>query len=108
MKKILYLNLMIWFTLNVISCAHKIPDEPICIEINQIKGYCTHTISQESYYLLNKEWLNMKSNSLLIPISSWAEIKKFIIKICVEENQCTEDQKINIENKINEIEIKLH
>lgn len=39
----------------------------------------------------------MKSNSILMPIASWGEVKKFIIKICAEENQCTENQKILLE-----------
>ena len=49
----------------------------------------------------------MKSNSLIMPIESWGEIKKFILKICADENQCTENEKIIMEQKLHEIEIRL-
>lgn len=108
MKKNLFLSLIISLSLSLSNCAHKIPDEPVCIEIMPVKGYCTYTLSPKSFYLLNQDWINMKSNSLLMPISSWGEIKKFIIKICAEENQCTENEKIRLEEKLVEIETRLH
>lgn len=107
MKKNLFLSLIISLSLSLSNCAHKIPDEPVCIEINPVKGYCTYTLSDKHYYLLNQDWVNMKSNSLIMPVSSWGEIKKFILKICADENQCTADEKIIMEQKLNEIDIKL-
>lgn len=107
MKKSLYLSLMILSGFVLSNCAHKIPDEPICLEINPVKGYCTYTLSDKHYYLINQEWVDMKSNSLIMPVSSWGEIKKFILKICADENQCTANEKIIMEQKLNEIDIKL-
>lgn len=108
MKKNLLVSLMILLEFVLSNCAHKIPDEPVCVEVNPVKGYCTYTLSDKHYYLLNQDWVNMKSNSLIMPISSWGEIKKFIIKICAEENQCTENEKIRLEEKLVEIETRLH
>lgn len=108
MKKNLLISLITSLGLMLSSCAHKIPNEPVCLEINQNKGYCTYTLSDKHYYLFDQDWINMKSNSLIMPIKSWAEIKKFILKICAEENQCTDNEKILVEQKLKEIEVRLH
>lgn len=79
------------------GCASKVPDVPICIEIEPTKGYCIKTISSEEYY-----WddINKKSNQtfweakpymLLLPVQSWIEIKTFIIAICKKSNKCEEN-----------------
>lgn len=107
MKKNLYLSLMISLGFVLSNCAHKIPDEPICLELEPMRGYCTYTLSDKHFYLLNEDWVKMKSNSLIMPIESWGEIKKFILKICADENQCTDNEKIIMEQKLHEIEIRL-
>ena len=98
-KTILFINLIILFGLNLSSCAHKIPDEPICIELNPAKGYCTYTISEKSATIEGETWVKLKSQSLLMPISSWKEIKEFILKICADYGKCEV-----AENKVQEIE----
>lgn len=99
MSKSLYIILIILFVLSLSSCAHKIPDEPICLELNGDKGYCTYTIRAESYYLLGQEWQNQKRDSLILPVKSWVEIKKFILNICKDYGKCVE-----AESKIQEID----
>jgi hypothetical protein len=72
-----------------------VPDIPVCIEVNSTKGYCVYTLKDENYFLSDKEWENNKSNSVLISLESWGEIKKFILKICEQNQSC-----INKHNKI--------
>lgn len=99
MKTILLINLTILFALSLSSCAHKLPDEPVCLELNPAKGYCTYTISDKSAFIENEEWVKLKSQSLLMPITSWKEIKEFILKICADYGKCEA-----AENKLKEID----
>lgn len=103
MKKSLQISLKILFALSLSSCAHKIPDEPICLELNPDKGFCTYTITDKSYYVENEKWDALKADSLVMPIQSWANIKKFILKICADYGQCQKAQA-----KIEEIENKFY
>jgi hypothetical protein len=90
------------------SCAHKLPDEPICIDVTETSGYCTKTISEEETFPEGQEWAEIKKYSLVLPLSSWAEIKKFILDICKDYGKCTESStKIKqIEDQIPEDQLK--
>lgn len=88
----------ILLSLSLISCQNEVPDIPVCIEVNTNKGYCVYTLREESYFLLDKEWENNKSNSVLMSLESWGELKKFILKICENNKSCI--------NKIKSIEEK--
>lgn len=103
MKKSLQISLKILFALSLSSCAHKIPDEPVCLELNPEKGFCTYTIQDKSFYLNGEAWIKLKNDSLIMPIQSWANIKKFILKICADYNKCE-----SAEKKIKEIEEKFY
>lgn len=81
------------------SCAHKLPDEPICIDVTETSGFCTKTISNEETFPEGDEWLKIKQYSLVLPIDSWAVIKKFILDVCKDYGKCVE-----AEGKIKQIE----
>jgi hypothetical protein len=78
------------------SCAH-VPDVPVCVEINQVKGFCTNTISDHDYVIdeqhpvaLNgekpKTWWQMRPFMVLVPTSSWKQFKEYIIEQCKRTN----------------------
>jgi hypothetical protein len=81
------------------SCAHKIPDEKVCIETSETSGFCTKTLSEEESTPEGQEWLDIKKYSLVMPLSSWTVIKKFILDICKDYGKCVE-----AEGKIKQIE----
>lgn len=85
------------------SCAHKLPDSPVCISVSERKGFCTYTISNKEYFLQDKEWHDLKNKSLVMPIDSWAEIKIFILQICKDYGKCEDAQE-----KLNQIDFRLY
>lgn len=79
------------------SCAH-VPDVPICVEINQTKGFCTNTISDKDYDIDEKHavafdgddkpmtWWERRPFMVLVPTSSWKALKQYIIQQCKRTN----------------------
>lgn len=73
------------------------PDAPICVEVNLTRARCVKIISGETFavdenHLLNgKDWWSQRPTMIQVPAQSWAEIKKFIIKICKKTNKCQEE-----------------
>lgn len=77
------------------SCASP-PDVPVCKEINPDKGWCSHTLTQGGFYVDEARpyafdpdqpaklwtWWEVRPVMIQVPPHSWAEIKKFIIKMC--------------------------
>jgi hypothetical protein len=91
-------NLKLLLILSLSSCA-SIPDVYICRARSNNTGFCTKTITSESvivddnHLLLNKTWLDLKLESVLVPVESWVELKTYIIKQCKKNNNC--DQNID-------------
>lgn len=94
------------------SCA-SVPDTFICVELSPVKGFCTKTISDEDLVIDEdhpvqlpgddkpKTWWARRPYMVLIPATSWAELKAYIIKQCKRTN-C--DQYIKSwDRKINEL-----
>lgn len=79
------------------NCAIKPPDVPLCTELTLGTAYCIYTISSKEYYwndqnkLNNETYWEARPKLLLLPASSWAEIKTFIITICKKSNQCIDN-----------------
>ncbi len=61
------------------------------------KGYCVKVISGEEFIvdetnkLNEKSWFDSRPSMIMLPPDSWAEIKKFIIKICKKTKRCQEE-----------------
>jgi hypothetical protein len=53
-----------------------------------------------------KTWWEMRPSVIQVPSQSWAEIKKFIIKICKKTNKC-EEEIASWDRSINTIDEKL-
>lgn len=74
----------------------------MCIELEMTRGWCTKTVSGVEFYIDEthpysftgekadlKTWWEMRPYMILIPWQTWAAIKKFIIDICKDSNQCS-------------------
>lgn len=79
------------------SCA-SVPDTFICVEINPVKGFCTKTVSDEDVIIDEqhpiqmpgddkpKTWWERRPYMILVPVSSWRELKAYVIKQCKRNN----------------------
>jgi hypothetical protein len=81
------LKILLAFTLS--SCGSiKQLDKPFCVEININKGFCTTPITGKDQFvddnnlLEGLSWWEMRPTMILIPPSTYAAIKSFILKQC--------------------------
>jgi hypothetical protein len=71
-------------------------DKPICTEISLEKGYCVNIISGDGFFvdeeklLDGKTWFESRIEMILVPVKTWAELKKYIIVNCKKNKQCQE------------------
>ncbi len=91
------LKLSLSFLLSLaVGCA-SVPDTPICRQRTVNSGFCTYTVSDKDFIIddthpyLGKTWIDMKIEAIYVPVESWGEIKKFIIKQCKKSNKCSKD-----------------
>ena len=94
----------------LVSCA-TVPDVAICVELNMSKGFCTNTVSDKDYEIDEKHpaqlpgddkpktWWERRPYMILLPASSWKELKAYIIKQC-KRTDCDQyikswDRKLN-------------
>lgn len=105
------LSIRLVFLLSFILCSGcaSVPDVPVCIDLDQERGYCINTISNKEFYVdqshlfENKNWQEVKATSLITPSSSWTAIKKYILKQCKNSNSC----KDKLEKKSSKLEIQM-
>lgn len=82
--------------LSLSGCA-SVPDVVVCRARTASSGFCTYTISNKDLIvddvnLLNgKTWIDLKIESVYVPVESWAEIKKYILKQCKKNNDCSDN-----------------
>jgi hypothetical protein len=71
-----------------------VPKVPICAEIRPDKAYCINTITSQEFVwddqnlFEDKTYWDARPTLLLLPASSWVEIKKFIIEVCKKTKKC--------------------
>jgi hypothetical protein len=69
-------------------------DKPVCVRISAEKGYCTTIISGQDIIvddqnkLNGKTWFEMSPEMILVPIDTWAAIKKYLILNCRRYKKC--------------------
>lgn len=96
------------------SCAVAPPDVPLCAELGPTKGICINTISSKEKIIdeQNKHndqtWWQMRPYMILMPIDSWVEIKRFIIKVCKSSGKCKNTTITNWERSIGKIDQKIY
>lgn len=92
----------------------KTPDVPVCREHDIDKGRCTHIVSGKKFLIneekkfkdadgVEKTWFELRPYFILVPISSWAEIKAFFIRVCNKFKNC-EQEGTNPEETIKNID----
>lgn len=75
-------------SLSLLGCASNPPNEPVCKELSLTEGVCTKMLSGETFIvdeankLDGKTWWELRPYMLHVPATTWAEIKKFIVKMC--------------------------
>ncbi len=96
-KKLSSIIFVFSLSLTLLSCA-KVPDVPVCISLDDERGFCTYTISDKEFYVDNedhlfegKTWEQVKISSLIMPASSWAKIKAYILSQCKKHKDCKDD-----------------
>ena len=78
------------------SCATPPPDVPLLTRLNASQCFFVYTISDKQGIVDDEHLLNGKTcidylqDDLIIPVDSWVEIKKFILKICKSTKACGE------------------
>lgn len=68
----------------------------MCTELDATLGYCVYTISDKDFFIDNdqqtyegKTWSETKTTALIVPASSWAAMKSYILKQCKKHpNDC--------------------
>jgi len=85
------------------SCAN-IPNVPACIQLDIDKGYCIYTVENTEFYVndnnnnpLGEPWFNARTKMIMLPSSSWATIKAFIIKKCRANKDCGANWEKNLD-----------
>lgn len=101
MKKLTWMLSISLLLLNL-SCGTMPPDSLMCVEMNPIRGECVRIISGEKVTIdeahpfthegKTETWWQMRPKNLIFPSFSWAEQKKFMIKICKKnKNMCDKE-----------------
>jgi hypothetical protein len=79
------------------ACATRLPDVPICVEVTMSRASCTKVISGESFEINDeklfekKSYWDLKPTMLLLPASSWRQIKTYIITSCKRYGNCNDE-----------------
>lgn len=88
--------LFIFLTLT--ACATKPPDITACVEMSISRGECVRVVSgqrirvDEDHKLNGKTWWEMRPTNIILPLESWIDLKKFIIKTCKNnKNMCDKE-----------------
>lgn len=97
MKKIIWISFTL--SLNLLtSCAIKPPDIPVCVEMSLDRGECIKVISGEKITIdeknkyQNKTWWESRPTNIIMPLSSWVDLKKWIIDMCRKnKNVCDKE-----------------
>lgn len=88
LKRLLKFSLNLVLSFSLFSCATTAPDVPVLTRISPTQGFYVYTMSDkkgivDDEHLLNgKTWHDYVIESIYVPFESYAELKKFILKMC--------------------------
>lgn len=89
--------------LSLTNCA-SIPNFPACVEVNIAKAFCVKVLTNETFYISETEkypvklkdgtivkmsYFEMRPLMVVLPPDSYASIKKYLIKNCHNNKQCS-------------------
>lgn len=95
LRKIFSISIFLIFGTFAANCS-SVPNVIGCAEINLSRGVCRFTVSQEKIIIDDENpykgmtWFDIRRKSLTVPADSWAEIKKWMIKMC-KRHKCDVD-----------------
>lgn len=79
------------------GCQTSPPKIPVCVEISMARGYCINTITGEEFevnetkLLDGKTWWNARTSMVMMPATSWAKLKTYIITQCKKTKLCDKE-----------------
>jgi len=79
------------------SCQTAPPAIPICVELSMSRGYCINTITAEEFEVNDtklidgKSWWIARPSMVMMPASSWAKLKTYIITQCKKTKLCDKE-----------------
>lgn len=91
---VVIIGLLVIFT----GCASTPPDFPLCVEMSMVRGECIKVISgqkitvDETHKMYGKTWWSSRPTNMILPLESWMVLKKFIIKLCKENDGMCDKQ----------------
>jgi hypothetical protein len=78
------------------GCASSPPAIPVCTELTLKRAYCVNTVTSDEFYVDDEHTLNgstyweMRPTMVLLPYSSWVQLKRWIITECALTKACDE------------------
>jgi len=97
MQRIIFVKLSIISLLFAVSCQTAPPDVPLCVELTMDRAACIHTVSGKKFDITNdklfedKSWWDQRHTMLMMPASSWAKLKTWIITQCKRTKSCDKE-----------------
>lgn len=70
------------------SCVTSPPDVEVCKRLPSKKGYCFRVISLKGRQISPLQFERMLFKGIVINPEEYAELKKFILKVCTRDNTC--------------------
>ncbi len=103
---------MISLLLVINGCALTPPNVPLCREKDIDRGRCTNIVDGKSFDINElekfkdedgqmKTWYELRPYFILMPISSWAQLKAWILKVCEKYKNCgnqNADAEVTVKN----------
>ena len=97
LKKLSSILSVLSLSLALSACMTAPPDVPVCVEITQERGYCVRTLSavefpvDDKHLLDGRTWWDSRPTMLMLPYSSWAKLKTYIITQCKRTGACDKE-----------------
>lgn len=79
------------------GCQTSPPAIPVCVELSMSRGYCINTISGEEFEVNDtklidgKTWWSIRPSMVMMPATSWAKLKTYIITQCKKTKLCDKE-----------------
>lgn len=102
LKKFLLIALASLSIFSTSGCAVAPPDSEVCVELDPDKAWCRFSLSGKEFYVDDAHpysfsgdpkdkmtWWEQRNLMLLMPYGTWVKVKKFILEICKQTNQCS-------------------
>jgi len=90
--KLLKLLVILLSSTLILSCSLTIPDEEVCVTLDDGSAFCDHTVSDISEHVDKEEWAAIQTGRFSMSAESFAAFQTFIESAC-EFVRCSAEQK---------------